>query len=256
MLAACSSVPRSGSLPEGFVFLTDVDPSVTESVAYATARNFTGRPVPGYTTSRVVCTRKAAEQLKKVLDELKAQGFGLVVYDGYRPQRAVDAFKVWSLDPDDQVMKGMYYPTINKSDAFRLGYIAERSSHSRGSTFDLTLIRAGQKLKPLHPRPRKLSDGSTVMVLDDGTVDMGSSFDLFHPVSHHDSPLVAGEAKAMRDLLRDTMVKHGFIPYSEEWWHYTLNDEPFPETFHDFVVEGSALVCSAGLRASGVRPGG
>lgn len=229
------SKPQS-TLPEGFVFLSDVDPTIIENVRYATDENFLGRVVPGYNTKRIVVTKAAANALKAAHEDLKKQGYTLVVYDAYRPQRSVDAFVKWAEDMNDLAVKSKYYPTIDKKDLFKLDYIAAKSSHTRGSTFDLTIIKTGHALKNINQSQRTLISGETIPFLDDNTIDMGSSFDLFHPASHHDSPLVDKKYTQMRNVLRDMMKKHGFKEYKEEWWHYTLMNEPYPDTYFDFVI--------------------
>lgn len=225
------------SLPAGFVFLSDIDPTIIENTRYYTAENFLGKAVPGYNTPRIICTKEAALALKEVNTGLKTEGYNLVVYDGYRPQRAVDEFIKWSQDQNDQVAKSLYYPTVNKEDVFELGYIAAKSGHSRGSTFDLTIIPENEKIKPIEVSSRTLNNGKTIPFLSDNTIDMGSSFDLFHEVSHHDTKLINDQQNHMRDILREAMDNHKFKEYSEEWWHYTLVDEPYPDTYFDFVVE-------------------
>lgn len=225
---------KNASIAKDFVFLTDIDPTIIENVRYYGVENFLGKPVPGYTKNRIICTQQAASQLKKVQEDLKNQGFQLVVYDGYRPQKAVDAFMRWSTDSSDQQAKEQYYPNVDKKDVFTLGYVAEKSGHSRGSTFDLTLIPLSQSLKPITITKRLLKNGEEIPFLDDNTVDMGSSFDLFHIVSHHDTALIDESALQMRNLLRAIMKKHNFKDYQEEWWHYTLENEPYPNTYFDF----------------------
>ena len=227
---------QQSELPHDFVFLTDIDPTIIESTRYSTKNNFLGKQVPGYTSNRVICTKVAAETLKKVHDDLKQAGYKLVVYDGYRPKRSVDEFMRWSKDEKDQIAKAYYYPTINKKDVFKLGYVAEKSSHSRGSTFDLTLIESDKNLTPIAYSSHKLLSGETIPFLDDNTANMGASFDLFHEASHHDTSLVNDANTRMRNLLRNTMKKYGFKEYQEEWWHYTLANEPHPDTYFDFVV--------------------
>jgi D-alanyl-D-alanine dipeptidase len=143
----------------------------------------------------------------------------------------------WSKDSNDQVAKEKYYPDINKADVFKLGYVAEKSGHSRGSTVDLSIIRIGDSLKPITFQKRQLKNGSIIPFLDDGSVDMSSSFDLFGEASHHDSNLIETEFLARRNYLRGIMKKNGLNDYPEEWWHYTLKNEPFPDTYFDFVVE-------------------
>lgn len=236
-LVATSSHASQQELPEGFVYLRDIDSTIIENSRYFSADNFLGRPVPGYRTHRIICTRKAAERLKAAHDVLKKKNYRFVVYDGYRPQRAVNEFMRWSQDEADQEAKELYYPTVHKKDVFKLGYVAEKSGHSRGSTFDLTIIKVGEHLKPIRVSFRQLANGDVIPFLDDNTQDMGASFDLFHEASHHDSPLVDGQIQEKRNLLRGIMEQHGFKAYKCEWWHYTLEKEPYPETYFDFVPQ-------------------
>jgi len=189
------------TLPEGFVFLTDINPTIIENSRYYTDQNFLARQVIGYKTPRIICTKEAALKLKTANDDLKRNGYKFVVYDGYRPQDAVNEFQRWSKDASDQAAKEYYYPTVNKKDVFKLGYIAERSGHSRGSTFDLTLIETIKTLKPIAPTKRILKNKETIFFLDDNTIDMGSSFDLFHQVSQHGSDLINNEHSQNRELL-------------------------------------------------------
>lgn len=231
-IVGCS---KNHDLPEDFVFLKDIDPTIIENVRYHTNANFTGRPIIGYETNRIVCTNEAAQKLKNAHDDFKSMGYMLVIYDGYRPQRAVEDFIRWGKDNNDQLAKELYYPTVDKSKLFELKYIAKKSSHSRGSAFDLTIIKIDNTLKPIDVTKRKI-ENDELPFLDDNTVDMGSSFDLFHEISHHDSSLVSSEHVQKRNLLRDTLRKHGFKEYKEKWWHYTLENEPYPDTYFDFVV--------------------
>jgi len=236
MQANASKQVKSQQLPDNFVFLSTADSTIIESPRYCGADNFLGRKVPGYETPKIICTKEAAMALKKAHEELKALGYRLVVYDGYRPQRSVKAFMLWSKDLSDQGGKKLYYPTVDKGDVFKLGYVAEKSGHSRGSTFDLTIIPMDQDLKEITIAKRQLKNGEEIPFLDDGTTDMGSSFDLFHEVSHHDTPLITEEQTQKRELLRKIMKKNGFKDYQEEWWHYTLENEPYPDTYFDFVI--------------------
>jgi D-alanyl-D-alanine dipeptidase len=213
---------------KGFVYLYEVDPTIIESPRYATAENFVGKPLPGYTCSRIVITMQAAQALKKVQDEVRQAGYSLVVWDAYRPQCAVDCFMQWSTDSADQVKKNSYYPFVNKADVFKLGYVDRRSGHSRGSTVDLTLIKIGKQLHAVQEKQCKLTNGQQMAFLDDGTLNMGSSFDMFDTVSHTYSDLVAATYTKRRLYLRSVMEKHGFRPYDKEWWHFTLINEPYP----------------------------
>ncbi len=222
-------------LGKGFVYLSHVDQTIIENTRYATEQNFTGKRVPGYEKKRIICTQKAAEQLKKANSIFKQYGYKLVVYDGYRPQKAVDSFRVWGEKISDDSMKKYYYPTLQKKDLFNLGYIdTQKSSHSRGSTFDVTIIEVKKNVKPIVIRKRQLKNGDQFSYFDDNTVDMGSSFDLFHQASNHDSPLISLSYAEKRNLLRKVMKKAGFDSLQKKWWSYTLQNEPYPDTYFDF----------------------
>lgn len=213
-----ASAALAGDLPEGFVYADDAIPGLALEMRYCTAHNFTGRPVEGYLKPRCILTKEATEALKKVQDELRPFGMGLKIFDSYRPKRAVESFVKWAKDLDDKAAKEEFYPDVRKEDLFKEEYIADHSSHSRGSTADLTLIfiEGPDKGKEL---------------------DMGSPFDFFSPVSWPDSTKVGGQQRANRLLLQALMTKHGFTPYPKEWWHFTLSKEPFPETYFDFPIE-------------------
>lgn len=201
-------------LPEGFVYIADVIPGVLEDIRYAGSYNFTGRPVDGYGAARAVCTRECAQALKCAAQAFAADGFTLLLYDAYRPQRAVDAFVRWSLDAQDTIAKAEFYPTLDKGELFDRGYIAKRSGHSRGSTVDLTLVDAAGRL-----------------------LDVGGEFDWFAPISAHAYPELTQAQRRNRQYLCAVMERAGFAPYSEEWWHYRLIGEPYPDTYFDFPIE-------------------
>ena len=201
-------------LPEGFVYIAEEIPSVKEEIRYAGCHNFLGRPVDGYGAAKGVCTREAAQALKIAAKRFERDGYTLLIYDAYRPQRAVDHFVRWSLDLDDIAAKAEFYPDLDKAELFDRGYIARRSGHSRGSTIDLTLMdREGSLL------------------------DVGGEFDWFSPVSGHDYADLTPVQKQNRLYLKRVMEEAGFAPYSEEWWHYRLKDEPYPDTYFDFPIE-------------------
>jgi D-alanyl-D-alanine dipeptidase len=236
----CFALPEEARSKD-FVYLHEVDPTIIVSLRYVTHENFVGKPVDGYKKSVAIMTRQTAEVLKKVQEEVKKDGYSLVLYDAYRPQQAVDHFIHWSENITDQSKKSQYYPRVNKADVFDLGYVAKRSGHSRGSTVDLSLIRNGESLHEIEQRDCTLLDGYTIKILDDGTIDMGSSFDLFDTVSHYDNNLIKDDSKKLRAYLKSVMEKHGFKNYSDEWWHFTLINEPFPadkdESYFNFPVE-------------------
>lgn len=224
-------------LPTGFVYLKDVDPSIIQNVRYATKNNFIGEVIPGYNASEIILTNQAAKALANVQSTLLSKGYSLVVYDGYRPQKSVDYFMDWSKN-DDFSQKDLYYQIIdNKSDLFSKDYIAKKSGHSRGSTVDLTIIELGKDLHEIEIKEKSLTKGRAINFLDDGTVEMGTSFDTMHPASHHDTNLVSQGELQNREILRQAMINGGFKEYKEEWWHYTLKDELFPETYFDFDIE-------------------
>ena len=212
--AAAARSQGGDALPAGFVRLGEAIPGIVVDARYHGAENFVGAPVDGYEAPVAILTQAAADALRQVQATLRARGFGLKVFDAYRPQIAVDHFVRWAADPADERTKAEYYPAVPKSALFARGYIAELSGHSRGSTVDLTVVR--------------LSDGAEL--------DMGTPFDFFGPesaVAHDD---LTDAQRANRRLLADAMRKHGFEPYPEEWWHYTLADEPYPDTYFDFPV--------------------
>ncbi|HEY3464004.1 MAG TPA: M15 family metallopeptidase, partial [Amycolatopsis sp.] len=167
----------------------------------------------------------------------------LKVYDCYRPQRAVDHFVRWAKDLADEKMKAEFYPNVAKDRLFADGYIAEKSGHSRGSTMDLTIV----KLPPRPQRPYIPSEPLKPCFapqgerFGDNMVDMGTGFDCFDPLAHTDNPAITGVARQNRDLLKNTMAAAGFRNLPEEWWHYTLNGEPFPDTYFDFPVSRRSL---------------
>ncbi|SEB30377.1 D-alanyl-D-alanine dipeptidase, partial [Amycolatopsis tolypomycina] len=206
----------------------DVAPSILQDIRYDTPHNFVGQRIDGYRRPMCILTRQAAEGLRKVQAQVVRQGYTLKVYDCYRPQRAVDHFVRWAKDLADEKMKAEFYPNVAKDRLFADGYIAEKSGHSRGSTMDLTLVRIpppvqrpyrpGEPLVPCFaPRDQRFPDN---------TVDMGTGYDCFDPLAT-DNPAISGAARQHRDLLRSTMAAAGFRNLPEEWWHFTLNGEPF-----------------------------
>lgn len=201
-------------LPTGFVYVKDVIPDLPVELHYYTPNNFVGEQINGYESNNLILTKAAALALKKVHEELQTQNLCLKVYDGYRPQQAVNHFILWARNLKDTITKSVFYPEVEKHNLFKAGYIASRSGHSRGSTVDLTLI-----------------DGNTGRPLD-----MGSPFDFFGKQSWFAYPGISAQQKANRQLLKKVMSQYGFRNYSKEWWHFTLRREPFPKTFFDFKV--------------------
>ncbi|GAA2349175.1 M15 family metallopeptidase [Dactylosporangium salmoneum] len=227
----------SVKLPDGFVALSDVDSSILEDVRYATPHNFVGRVVNGYERPRCLLTRVAAEALHRVQQSAQARGYSLKVYDCYRPQRAVDDFVRWADNPD-QAMKAEFYPQVDKSQLFPDGYIGGPTAHSRGSTLDLTLVAlpaaAQRAYRPGEPLVSCTSPAG--QRFPDDTLDMGTGFDCFDPLAHTAAGGIDQRQRANRDLLVGLMADGGFTNYPKEWWHYTLDHEPFPDTYFDFPV--------------------
>ncbi|WP_432837355.1 M15 family metallopeptidase [Dactylosporangium sp. CA-092794] len=229
--------PAEAALPQGFVGLSDVDGSILSDMRYATPHNFVGRVVNGYVRPRCIVTRQAAEALHRVQQSALARGFSLKMYDCYRPQRAVDDFVSWSHDAD-QRMKGEFYPRVAKSELFDDGYIGGPTAHSRGSTVDLTIAalpaRAERAYAPGEPLVSCTAPADRRF--PDDSADMGTGFDCFDPLAHTAADGITQAEAANRALLKDLMAAQGFTNYPKEWWHYTLSQEPFPDTYFDFPV--------------------
>ena len=198
----------------GFVSVGEVIPDVLLDIRYFSSFNFIGKRIDGYEEPAAILTREAAQALKEASREAMEQGFRLKIYDAYRPQKVVDHFVRWAKDPEDIRMKAFFYPDLEKKIIIPQGYIAEHSGHSRGSTVDLTLF-----------------DMATQQ-----DVDMGGTFDFFGELSHPDYSGVSEVQHANRMLLQSLMVKHGFRPLETEWWHFTLENEPWPDTYFTFSV--------------------
>lgn len=197
-----------------FVLLSDAVPDAILEIRYYSTYNFVGARIDGYEEPVALLTKEAAAALKEVSDDVIAQGYRLKIYDAYRPQKAVDHFVRWAEDTADVKMKEYFYPDLEKDVLFPLGYIAEHSGHSRGSTVDLTLF-----------------DMKT-----EKEADMGGTFDFFGELSHPDYKDITEEQYANRMILREAMLRHGFKPLDEEWWHFTLENEPYPDTYFTFPV--------------------
>ena len=205
--------------PSGFVLISDYVPGVIQEIRYHSTYNFVGERIDGYEEPVALITIEAARALKSVANEMNVQGYRLKVFDAYRPLCAVKHFVLWGIEDQEIRMKPYFYPDLQKQELFSGGYIASRSSHTRGSTVDLTLL-----------------DMATGKELD-----MGSPFDLFSEISHPDSRQVTDEQYANRMILQSVMVRNGFEPIDCEWWHFTLQDEPYPDTYFEFPVSAQYL---------------
>ena len=233
-----STLNFSQEIPEGFVEIRKVIPDVVLDLRYLTNHNFLGVPVDGYISEKCYITKSASDSLAKVQAELRKFNLSLKIYDTYRPQRAVDHFVRWAKDLSDTLTKKEFYPTIDKSRLFVDGYIAEKSGHSRGSTIDLTIVPI-----PLPSQPEFDTDNqcecfeSTEKRFNDNSIDMGTGFDCFHSLSHTENNEITPQQRANRLLLKSLMDKYGFRNLAEEWWHFTLRNEPFPATYFDFEIK-------------------
>ena len=203
----------------GFVLLSDHVPGIVQEIRYFSTYNFVGDRIDGYEEPCAILTIEAARALKEVANRAAVMGYRLKIFDAYRPARAVRHFVLWGIEDLDQRMKPFFYPDLEKQELFKQGYIASRSSHSRGSTVDLTLL--------------EMTTGKEA--------DMGSPFDYFSERSHPDSHLVTDQQYETRMLLQNLMVNNGFVPIDCEWWHFTVDQEPYPDTYFEFPVAASYL---------------
>ena len=203
----------------GFVLLADFVPQIIQEIRYYSTYNFIGDRIDGYEEPCALLTKEAARALKSVASEVMVQGYRLKVFDAYRPVSAVKHFVLWGIEDQDIRMKPYFYPDLEKQELFIKGYIAKQSSHSRGSTVDLTLLdmKSGKEL------------------------DMGSPFDLFGPISHPDYKGITDEQYENRMILQNVMIRNGFKTIDCEWWHFTLDAEPYPDTYFEFPVSSAIL---------------
>ena len=210
-----SSQISSQTLPKGFSYVSEIDATIKKELRYATSNNFIGKPIDGYLKDSLIISTPAAKALKKIQTKLMLSGLSLKIFDAYRPQQAVDHFVRWAEAVNDTLMKQYYYPDVKKLDLFRRGFIASKSGHTRGSTVDLSIVD----------------------VKTNKELDMGSSYDFFGEASHPFFKNITPNQKKNRMLLRNIMIKNGFIPYDNEWWHFTLKEEPYPTTYFNFTIE-------------------
>ncbi len=214
LMGIFSVAAGASEIPKDFVYLRDIDPSIIQDIRYAGSHNFVGHPLVGYEASECLLTRQAALALSQVQKELLKSKLSLQVYDCYRPVRTVKYFMEWAKDSRDNKMKKEFYPKVNKKDLFVLKYVAEKSGHSRGSTVDLSIVHLPAK----------------------NTLDMGTDFDYMDEHSHAMREDISIVAYQNRGILRKLMEKYGFKVIPEEWWHFSLVDEPFSDTYFDFPI--------------------
>ena len=216
LLLLCISFSSCGqNLPKGFVYLKDVDPTIKIEMRYKSHNNFIGKSIDGYKKEVIIVSEPAAIAIKKVQKQLLEFNLSLKIFDAYRPQQAVNHFVRWAKALNDTLMKRQYYPNVPKTQLFKRGYISAKSGHTRGSTLDLTIIDLATNTE----------------------LDMGSPYDFFGEESHALNDKISKKQRANRLLLRNLMVTNGFKPIKSEWWHFTLKDEPFPETYFNFPIK-------------------
>jgi zinc D-Ala-D-Ala dipeptidase len=233
MIAAPASA--GSALPKGFVYLRDVDPTIVQDIRYAGSHNFVGRPVKGYLAAECILAATAANALATVQKKLAEKKLSLIVWDCYRPTRAVDDFLQWSKDPGHTETKAEFYPRTDKAQLFALGYIATRSRHSRGSTVDLGIVPIGYSLPPPTNAmpPLKPCTAPKGQRFEDGAIDFGTGYDCLDVLGS--TANASGIALQNRLTLKSHMEAAGFRPYAKEWWHFELINEPFDHGF-DFEV--------------------
>jgi zinc D-Ala-D-Ala dipeptidase len=239
LLPACAGaragVPQQDATAQ-LVSIADIDETIIVEARYYGRHNFIGRPITGYEAEKCLLTPAAAHALAAVQEDVRSYGLSLKTYDCYRPQRAVDDFVRWARATSDTLMKAEFYPAVDKRNLFSEGYIAERSGHSRGSTVDLTLVQLPASGQPSYASGDPLADCRSPERFADNTLDMGTGYDCFDPLSHTANPGISSAARRNRLLLRLAMERHGFSNYANEWWHFTLRDEPYPDTYFDVPV--------------------
>ncbi len=206
---------KQDKLPNGFEHAENRIPSIIVELRYLGEHNFVGQPIDGYNRDVAILSTQATNALKNAQEEFLQYNLSIKIYDSYRPQRAVNHFMRWALDLNDTINKHEFYPEVKKQNLFKEEYIASKSGHSRGSTLDITLV-----------------DANTCEELD-----MGSPYDFFGKASWVENKDLTVQQRANRMLLQTIMLKHGFRHYPKEWWHFTLSNEPFPDTYFDFEVE-------------------
>jgi D-alanyl-D-alanine dipeptidase len=234
--AAIGPASAQERLPDGFVYLRDIEPGIAQDMRYATANNFVGQPLPGYGASECVLRRQAAEALKRVQSEVARSGLSLKVYDCYRPARAVHAMVRWSTERKDDGATKRFYPGLRKENLFAAGYISGASLHSNGTAIDLTLVPAASTAIPLNPRARYgPCTAPAAQRAPDNSLDMGTEFDCFDSKSHTADLSIDAEQKRSRATLLAAMSRQGFKNYFREWWHFAYPVGTAPHQF-DFPI--------------------
>ena len=235
-----ASALAGSALPEGFVYLRDIDPTIVQDIRYAGSHNFVGRPITGYLAHECILSQPAAHALEDVQRKLAEKKLSLIVWDCYRPRRAVDDFLKWSKDRTHSEMKTEFYPRTDKKKLFALGYLAKPSAHSRGSTVDLAIVPTALASAPPNPsQSLKACTSAKGERVEDGTIDFGTGYDCLDVLANTSNARAGGTALRNRQTLRSYMQGAGFRPYAREWWHFELINEPFHRSGFDFEVSAS-----------------
>jgi len=240
MLLPPAPALAGSALPKGLVYLRDIDPTIVQDIRYAGSHNFVGRPIRGYLAAECILSASAANALETVQRMLAEKKLSLIVWDCYRPKRAVDDFLQWSKDPTHAEMKTEFYPRTDKQKLFALGYLARRSAHSRGSTVDLGIVPNTFSSTPPNPsRSLKACTSPKGERFEDGTIDFGTGYDCLDVLANTSNARAGGTALRNRQTLKSYMQGAGFRPYAREWWHFELINEPFHRVGFDFEVSAS-----------------
>lgn len=238
-LAATGAYAKKGDpeLRSGFVYLNNIDPSIIVNLKYHQNENFIGKPVQGCKQQRAVITEEAAEALRNVQEDLVMYGYSLVVYNAYHPQKTYMQLEKWLANETDQATKNEYYPNLTKAELLKVGYIKDKFAHARGSTVDVTIISLKEKLRtPCKKQKKSYKNQKDLVYMNDGSMDMGTSYDLFDPLSAYANKSIPLKSRENRQFLRESMQNHGFIPSNKVWWQFTLVREPYADSKFDFDV--------------------
>ena len=227
------------ALPNGFVYIQDIDNSIKVNLKYFTTDNFIGRRIPHYNANKGIMTKETAIALSKAQKKFLSEGYSIVIYDAYRPDSSVKYFVEWMNDKNDTIRKKYHYPFIKEKNDMKDIYISSRSGHSRGSTVDMSIIKTDKELLINSVYSERIFDGKVYPFNDDNTIDCGTSYDLMDPASWSDNnPMdFTDEQKNNRELIKTIMESSGFKVLPEEWWHFSLVDETFPDIYFDFDIQ-------------------
>lgn len=232
-----SAKTGDSTLPSGFVYLNDIDPTIIVNLRYHQNENLIGEPIQGCIGQRAVLTAEAAEALRNVQEDLVMYGYSLVVYNAYHPQKTYKQLEAWLLDKKNNATKNEYYPNLTKVDLLKVGYIKDKFAHARGSTVDVSIIPLKERLRsPCKKQKKSYKHQKDLIYMNDRSMDMGTSYDLFDSLSEYDNESIPSQTQANRKFLRESMQNHGFIPNNKVWWQFTLVREPYADSEFDFDV--------------------